>query len=153
MFSLFSFTRHPVAGSNLSSPIKILLSNSTNLTLKTAVKDLCSDINETGALLVNYQSIEMEHVAIDQTTAITMYRIVRELTNNVMKHAAAMNCIVQLSKTDNKITITVEDDGNGFDTKCLDMAKGIGWTNIQNRIEFLRGRVDINRVREKGRAC
>jgi two-component system NarL family sensor kinase len=118
--------------------------------LDTALKDLCSDINQTGALLVNYQSIGMENITIDQTTAITLYRIVQELINNVMKHAAATNCIVQISKTDNKITITVEDDGKGFDTKCLDMAKGIGWTNIKNRIEFLRGRVDISSSEGKG---
>jgi len=118
--------------------------------LDTALKDLCNDINQTGALQVNYQSIGMEHALIDQTTAITVYRIVQELINNTMKHAAATNSIVQLSKTDNKLTITVEDDGKGFDTTCLHMAKGIGWTNIMNRIEFLRGKLDIHSQEGKG---
>ncbi|HYK56686.1 MAG TPA: sensor histidine kinase, partial [Flavisolibacter sp.] len=112
--------------------------------LDTALKDLCSEVNQTGALQVNYQSIGMDHALIDQTTAITIYRIVQELINNTMKHAAATNSIVQLSKTDDKLTITVEDDGKGFDTACLHMAKGIGWTNIMNRVEFLKGKLDIH---------
>jgi two-component system NarL family sensor kinase len=118
--------------------------------LDTALKDLCDDINQTGALHVNYQSIGMEKSVIDQTTSITIYRIVQELINNTMKHAAATNSIVQLSRTDDKLTITVEDDGKGFDTGCLDMAKGIGWTNIINRVEFLKGKLDINSRIGKG---
>jgi two-component system, NarL family, sensor kinase len=118
--------------------------------LDTALKDLCNDINQTGALHVNYQSIGMEHVLIDQTTSITIYRIVQELINNTMKHAAASNSIVQLSKTGDKLTITVEDDGKGFDLACLNMAKGIGWTNIMNRVEFLKGKLDINSHAGKG---
>jgi two-component system, NarL family, sensor kinase len=118
--------------------------------LDTALKDLCNDINQTGALHVNYQSIGMEDIAIDQTTSITIYRVVQELINNTMKHAAATNSIVQLSKTGDKLTITVEDDGKGFDIACLSMAKGIGWTNIMNRVEFLKGKLDINSHAGKG---
>jgi signal transduction histidine kinase len=118
--------------------------------LDTALKDLCSDINQTGALHVDYQSIGMEGVVIDQTTAITIYRIVQELVNNSMKHAAATNAIVQLSKSGEKLSITVEDNGKGFDTSCLNMAKGIGWTNIMNRIEFLKAKLDITSRIGKG---
>jgi signal transduction histidine kinase len=111
--------------------------------LDTALKDFCIDINQTGALQVNYQSIGLENATIEQTTAITIYRIVQELINNTMKHAAAANAIVQLSHTDEKISITVEDDGKGFDTTLLNQTKGIGWSNIQNRVEFLKGKLDV----------
>jgi signal transduction histidine kinase len=111
--------------------------------LDTALKDFCIDINQTGALQVNYQSIGLQNLIIEQTTAITIYRIVQELINNTMKHAAAANAIVQLSHTDGKISITVEDDGKGFDTTLLNQTKGIGWSNIQNRVEFLKGKLDV----------
>jgi signal transduction histidine kinase len=39
--------------------------------------------------------------------------------------------------------ITVEDDGKGFNTTILSQSKGIGWMNIQHRIEFLKGKLDI----------
>jgi signal transduction histidine kinase len=118
--------------------------------LDTALKDFCNDINQSGALRVNYQSIGLENAVIDQTTAITLYRIVQELLNNTMKHAAARNVIVQVSKTDNVLSVTVEDDGKGFDTSILKQSKGIGWSNIQNRVEFLKGKLDVNSQKEKG---
>jgi signal transduction histidine kinase len=118
--------------------------------LDTALKDFCNDINQTGALKVNYQSIGLSHSTIEQTTAITIYRIVQELINNTMKHAAAANAIVQLSQTDGKISITVEDDGKGFDTIILNKTKGIGWSNIQNRVEFLKGKLDVQSKQGNG---
>ena len=118
--------------------------------LDTALKDFCNDVNQSGALMIIYQSIGLEHTIVQQTTAITIYRIVQELINNTMKHAAAKTAIVQVSKTNNEISITVEDDGKGFDTAILSQSKGIGWSNIQNRVEFLKGNLDVKSEKEKG---
>ena len=118
--------------------------------LDTALKDFCNDINQTGALKVNYQSPGLQGAMIDQTTAITIYRIVQELLNNMMKHAAATQAIVQVSKTDNSIGITVEDNGKGFDPAILKNARGIGWENIQGRVDYLKGTVDIQSAPGKG---
>lgn len=112
--------------------------------LDTALKDFCNDINQSGALKVSYQSIGLEQAAIDQTTAISVYRIVQELINNVLKHAAANTAIVQVSKTDNSISITVEDDGKGFDPSQIQKATGIGWNNIKHRVDLLKGKLDVN---------
>lgn len=118
--------------------------------LDTALRDFCNDINQSGALQVSYQSIGLESVQFEQTTAITIYRIVQELVNNIMKHAAASTAIVQVSKTEDEISITVEDDGKGFDPVILQGAKGIGWGNIQGRIEYLKGKLDIRSAPGKG---
>ena len=118
--------------------------------LDTALKDFCNDINQSGALQVNYQSIGMENAEIEQTTAITIYRIVQELINNTMKHAAANVAIVQLSKEGNEISITVEDDGKGFNPVILESRRGIGWSNIQSRVEYLKGKLDVQSEPGKG---
>jgi signal transduction histidine kinase len=86
----------------------------------------------------------------DQTTAIAIYRIVQELMNNSLKHGAAQKVIVQVTKTGNHLAVTVEDDGKGFDTTILRQSRGIGWTNIQHRVEFLKGKVDVNSIPGKG---
>ncbi len=111
--------------------------------LDTALNDFCNDINQSGALKISYQSIGMEGVTIDQTISITLYRIVQELINNTMKHAGATSAIVQITKSNEQLSVTVEDDGKGFDTNILKTNKGIGWINIQNRVEFLKGKLDI----------
>jgi two-component system NarL family sensor kinase len=118
--------------------------------LDTALKDFCNDINKSGALVVSYQSIGMENAVIEQTTAITIYRIVQELINNTMKHAAAQTAIVQVAKSNGNLSVTVEDDGKGFDTAILNHPLGIGWSNIRNRVEFLQGTLDVKSEKEKG---
>ena len=118
--------------------------------LDTALKDFCNDVNQSGVLQVSYQSIGLENEMIEQTTAITIYRIVQELINNTMKHAAAKMSVVQVTKSDGQIAVTVEDDGTGFDTALLNKAKGIGWSNIQNRVDFLKGTLDVQSTKEKG---
>jgi two-component system NarL family sensor kinase len=118
--------------------------------LDTALSDLCNDINRSGALQVVYQSIGLADTPIEQTTAITVYRIIQELLNNTMKHAAATQALVQISRDGSGLSVTVEDNGKGFDPETLSRARGIGWSNIQNRVEFLKGHWDLESQPGKG---
>ncbi|RYD82593.1 MAG: tetratricopeptide repeat protein [Sphingobacteriales bacterium] len=118
--------------------------------LDTALKDFCNDISKTGVMQISYQSLGMKDVQPSQTTAITIYRIVQELINNSLKHSGAVNAIVQLSYQNNHLSLTVEDDGKGFDTALLTAQSGIGWANIKSRIEFLKGQMDIQSQKNKG---
>jgi two-component system, NarL family, sensor kinase len=118
--------------------------------LDTALKDFCNDINQSGALVVKYQSIGLTEGSLEQTTSITIYRIVQELLHNTLKHAAATTAIVQVTKTGHEVSVTVEDDGKGFDFTITQQAKGIGWSNIRHRVDFLKGKLDINSGPGKG---
>lgn len=118
--------------------------------LDPALKDFCNDINQTGILNVTYQSIGLEDEKIDQTIAITIYRIVQELINNTLKHAAAKQAIVQVTKSGNLLTVTVEDEGKGFDTAMVNNTSGTGWLNIKHRIGFLKGNLDLHSEPGKG---
>lgn len=118
--------------------------------LDTALKDFCFDINQSGALQLTYQSFGLENATIESSTSITIYRIVQELINNTLKHAAASTAIVQVTKSDSHLSVTVEDNGKGFDTDLLTQSKGIGWSNIQNRVEFLKGKLDVQSQPGKG---
>jgi two-component system, NarL family, sensor kinase len=118
--------------------------------LNTALKDFCREIQQSGALQISYQSIGLENTVIDQTIGITVYRIVQELINNTMKHAAAKKAIVQVTKIDGQLSVTVEDDGKGFDVAIIQRPSGMGWSNIANRVEFLKGKLDVDSQPEKG---
>jgi signal transduction histidine kinase len=118
--------------------------------LDAALRDFCNDINQSGALNITYQSIGLQNTMLEQTTSVTIYRIVQELVNNTMKHAAAKKAIVQVARVGNDLSVTVEDDGKGFDPSALQAEKGIGWTNIRNRVEFLKGRLDVQSAPNKG---
>jgi signal transduction histidine kinase len=118
--------------------------------LDTALKDFCNDINQNGIVKIDYQSIDLENAGIDQTTAINIYRIVQELVNNILKHASARTAFLQVTNNNGHIAVTVEDDGKGFDTSILSVEKGMGWSNIQSRIKFLNGKIDIQSDPGKG---
>ncbi len=118
--------------------------------LSTAIQDYCNDINESKSLQITYLPIGIENVLLEQTTAITIYRVVQELINNILKHSGAKTAIVQISNLDGHFTVTVEDDGRGFDTSILKDTEGMGWTNIRRRIELLKANLDVNSQKGHG---
>ncbi|MBL7762423.1 MAG: tetratricopeptide repeat protein, partial [Chitinophagaceae bacterium] len=120
--------------------------------LDSALNEFCNEITRSGVTNITYQSIGMKDKKMDQTTAVAIYRIVQELVNNAIKHAAAKNILVQAhaSSQEKIIAITVEDDGKGFDKSILKEVRGMGWSNIQNRVDFLKGRIDVNSEKDKG---
>jgi two-component system NarL family sensor kinase len=50
---------------------------------------------------------------------------------------------VQLTWVDNNVSVTVEDNGKGFDTQNLEQNKGAGLRNVQARVDYLNGTLDI----------
>ncbi|MCW3466716.1 sensor histidine kinase [Chitinophaga nivalis] len=106
-----------------------------------ATIEYCNGLKKTGipvaCQVYNYQN-DMSH-----SRQIVLYRIMQELINNAVKHAAATQIFVQLQQRDGMLFLTVEDDGCGFDTRQLQHLKGAGLANIQARVELLNGRLDV----------
>jgi signal transduction histidine kinase len=118
--------------------------------LNAAIRDYCSGLNNSQDLKIVYQSYNLENFSVNETIAITIYRVIQELVTNIIKHAKATEAVVQVSRENNKLLITVEDNGKGFDTSTLDVSRGIGWSNIKSRIEYLQGEIDIQSGPGKG---
>ena len=118
--------------------------------LDTALQDYCNKITDSGSLNVSYQAINLQNLISDQTVQITIYRIIQEMINNVVKHASARNMYVQLALHDGHLMISVEDDGNGFDTTKIKDSAGIGLSNIQNRVDYLKGTIEFQSEIGKG---
>lgn len=118
--------------------------------LDTSLIDYCERINSSGTIKVNYQSAGLDAYDASQSVNITVYRIIQELINNTLKHASASNIYVQLVNYNGLLGITVEDDGAGFDIEILRNSPGIGWNNIRNRVDYLKGTIDIQSELQKG---
>ena len=121
----------------------------TKFGLDEALKEYCNSINATNLLSVKYQSIGMS-TRIEKSAEIIIYRIIQELLNNIMKHAAAKEATVQLIKEEGRLSIIVEDDGKGFDTALIKNSKGAGLTSIKSRVDYLKGQLDIHSEAGKG---
>lgn len=110
--------------------------------LPDSLKDFCEDLNETGQVKVHLQVLGMEN-RLDSSVEVVLYRIVQELLNNILKHAQATDAYVQVVRRDAIVHLTVEDNGKGFDLKQADHRKGAGMRNVENRVAYLGGTLDI----------
>jgi signal transduction histidine kinase len=121
----------------------------TKFGLDEALKEYCNTINATNLLSVKYQSMGMD-IRIQKSSEIIIYRIIQELLNNIMKHAAATEAMVQLIKEEGRFSIIVEDNGKGFDIALPKDNKGAGLTSIRSRVDYLKGQLDIHSEAGKG---
>ncbi len=71
-----------------------------------------------------------------------LYNIIFEMINNILKHANAENGWISISNTEDKILLTVSDDGCGFDID--QMTNGYGIKNITSRLENIKGKWSID---------
>jgi two-component system, NarL family, sensor kinase len=118
--------------------------------LDSALRDFCTSVEQSGALQLTYQSFNIEESSISKLTAGAVYRIIQELVNNILRHANATTALVQLVRKDGTLSITVEDNGKGFNTSILQTSDGSGYRNLKNRVEYLNGTIDIQTAPDKG---
>ncbi|MBU1821280.1 MAG: two-component sensor histidine kinase, partial [Bacteroidetes bacterium] len=83
----------------------------------------------------------------DRQIEFELYSTILELANNIIKHAGANNAYLSLTGTIKRFTLTVADDGKGFD----DIAnEGVGLRNVRNRVESLGGSLVKTHEKEQG---
>ncbi|MBK8704160.1 MAG: sensor histidine kinase [Saprospiraceae bacterium] len=117
--------------------------------LKDALEDFCDHLKQSGELKIHFQSFGMEE-RLPQETEVVLFRIAQELLNNVVRHAKASNSLVQLLRDKDRLSLTVEDDGKGFDAAALNQVQGIGWVNIRSRVNYLGGELDVRSAPGEG---
>lgn len=87
---------------------------------------------------------------LSEEQQLIIYRIIQELVNNAVKHAHADQILIQVVEEDDKLAVTVEDNGQGFDVQSAQEKKSAGLLNIQSRISFLKGNLDIQSSSQLG---
>jgi signal transduction histidine kinase/Tfp pilus assembly protein PilF len=109
--------------------------------LSEAIYYFCKDMEQSCGIPIDYQQyVDLPRFLPEWE--LSLYRIVQELLQNVIKHAKATQVLVQLSYAEGILNITVEDNGKGFDTADKP-GKGIGLKNIRARVNALKGHLDI----------
>jgi PAS domain S-box-containing protein len=86
--------------------------------------------------------------SLDKGLQLTIFRIIQELTTNIIKYAEASSAQIKLHRINNSVMLSVSDDGKGFD--LAKHRKGIGLNNIINRADIYRGKVSIRSEPGKG---
>ena len=90
-----------------------------------------------------------EIIDLEMNKNLMIYRIIQELLTNSLKHAKAKEILIQMVYSPDSITITVEDDGVGFEEKNVKMDNN-GWNNIRSRVSYLQGTLNLYSNMEAG---
>ena len=111
--------------------------------LSAALQEFCGRINKADQV-----SMELDLFGLEERLAnlqeVSLYRIVQEWTNNILKYGKAENITVQLTADENELTLMIEDNGPGFDKELLINSKGHGWKNIHTRTKLIDGEIEFD---------
>ena len=128
----------------------IMPASLSKLGLVVALKNLFDTISSHSGLLINFTSHAINQ-RFNESSEINIYRIILELINNIVKHASAKEVTVQLIQYPEYINIAIEDNGKGFNYgQAKSNKKGIGLTNISSRVDFMKGKLDIDSAEGRG---
>ena len=109
---------------------------------------LCDRINATGQLDIEFQERGQASKCLSKQQELTLYRIIQELLNNTLKHAAATKSVITVTWSD-YLYINYCDDGVGFN-KAKVPNDGLGLRNIEGRSKMISADVQFTSSAEKG---
>ncbi len=82
--------------------------------------------------------------SVSDDHGIILFRIIQEVLNNIVKHADATEILIRIEKIDDHATISIVDNGKGFDIQKLNSAEsGIGIRNITERAIIINAKLSV----------
>ncbi len=117
--------------------------------LATAINDMIQNIRETTRINISSDIQMSDERGLPEPLKLSIYRIVQEQVNNVLKHAHASTVAIRITEHPEQLTVTIKDDGVGFDTHLH--SNGIGFINMNSRAVLFNGKVDI--ISQPGKGC
>jgi PAS domain S-box-containing protein len=118
-----------------------------NIDLEVLISELLNSLAKTEKTKTRFIYTVTNRIISDDLQ-LNMYRIIQELINNILKYAEATNVNITVLGNGKTIHITVTDNGKGFDTDKK--RKGIGISNIINRVRSFNGEIEIESAPGKG---
>jgi signal transduction histidine kinase len=116
--------------------------------LLTAVKDLAKNVSITNKIHIEVKGANLKN-RIKNALEISIFRIIQELVNNIIKHANADEASISINHYDAILGIIVEDNGQGFQFNDA-KNNGMGLSSIERRIENLGGTFEIDSFQDRG---
>lgn len=99
-------------------------------------------------------NVKDQRQSLPEEIRITLFRCVQELLTNVVKYAQAKVVAIEVSAENSKYSITVTDDGVGFDTRILEdpstIREGFGLFSIRERLRYFGGQMLLDSTIGRG---
>jgi PAS domain S-box-containing protein len=113
------------------------------LGLVAALREYIEDINAEQVLSVEFEIVGFDGKRLPSTIETALYRIVQEALTNIVRHAHATHAEIILEQTAERVRVTVDDNGIGFDFKQALQEGRLGLLGVQERVEMLNGKLTI----------
>lgn len=113
--------------------------------LMSALEQLAANVNKLFGISCTFHC-ENPVLVHDRITAINLYRIAQEAVNNAAKHGKASNIQIALVAAGDKISLSVTDDGIGFDPKLREKNEGMGCHIMRYRAGMLGASLHIQKA-------
>jgi two-component system NarL family sensor kinase len=123
--------------------------NLYNLGLSSALTEFCNGMNQGTGTMVHFFFFGTA-VRFELNKELIMFRIAQELVNNSLKHSGASEINMQLVQDNDRISLSVHDNGIGFDPAKLNEDNSSGFRNIRSRVDSLGGVLSIDSEPGKG---
>ncbi|RUT78211.1 PAS domain S-box protein [Ancylomarina longa] len=111
-----------------------------------AVNNLITQTNEQGGIKVRFDAFNYPN-RLDEKLEKVLYRVIQEALNNILKHSKARMANIQIVKHEDMLSLSIEDDGLGFDltkTKKKSSKGGIGLMSMKERVQAFNGNISIH---------
>ncbi|MEH6656377.1 type IV pili methyl-accepting chemotaxis transducer N-terminal domain-containing protein [Leeuwenhoekiella marinoflava] len=119
-----------------------------------ALTKLCKELSNLTGKVIQLQNKTDFNLRLDTLVEINTYRITQEAINNAIKYADSKFILISIRHSINLLSITIDDDGKGFDMdKTRDKRRvdgGMGMTFMQERMNYINGRLFVNSELGKG---
>lgn len=110
--------------------------------LNAGIEELCEEFESSKSVKTHYKSeIDFDENDIDRH--LHVFRILQELMNNSLRHGKATEIWISFANKEGVNICNYEDNGIGFESSNADNQKGLGMKNIDSRISFLGGTINI----------
>ncbi len=122
-----------------------------DLGISAALRWYAGEINKRLNLQVSVQTLGDE-ITLRPPVKITLFRVVQEALNNVAKHASATQTSVTLVFENNEVSVTVRDNGRGFNADLVEKEQRSSWglLGMRERTTLLGGDFKISTAPGKG---
>ncbi len=117
--------------------------------LHKALEDYCMRFQERSRTWCSFK-VRGRTRRLPSEMQLTIFRILQETLTNTQKHAEAKNTEVRLKYDGDLVSLTVADDGKGFDTKAKKKSGHYGLTNLEERCRKFRGTVEVQSAPDEG---
>ncbi|MEM9819629.1 MAG: tetratricopeptide repeat protein [Bacteroidota bacterium] len=112
-----------------------------------ALREMVQKINTATPNLIHFQS-DVEQIDWSDEKKTILYRIVQELINNCLKHSSSDRLELQIKEAADNLHLLFKQNKGQVNVGILQNGRGIGWSNIQSRVELLNGQIAIDPLQE-----